>query len=67
MVPVGNPGNAADPATGSLYGAVGYNYNIGKYDVTLAQYAAFSTPWPQTDPYGLYNSYMGTDYHHPRH
>jgi hypothetical protein len=25
---VGNPGNAADPATVSLYGAVGYAYNI---------------------------------------
>jgi hypothetical protein len=31
-VPVGNAGNAADPATGSVYGSVGYNYNIGKYD-----------------------------------
>jgi formylglycine-generating enzyme len=36
--PVGNPGNAADPATGSLYGAVPYSYNVGKYDVTNSQY-----------------------------
>jgi hypothetical protein len=35
MVPVGNPGNAADPTTG--YGAVAYNYSIGTYDVTLSQ------------------------------
>lgn len=30
-VPVGNAGNAADPATGSLYGAVAYNYQIASY------------------------------------
>ena len=36
-VNVGNPGNAADPATGSLYGAVAYAYQIGKYEVTNAQ------------------------------
>ena len=35
--PVGNAGNAPDPATGSLYGAVAYNYNIGTYDVTSNQ------------------------------
>ena len=33
FVTVGDPGNVADPATGSLYGAVPYSYNIGKYDV----------------------------------
>jgi formylglycine-generating enzyme len=40
-VPVGSPGNAPDLATGSLYGAVPYNYRIGTYDVTNAQYAEF--------------------------
>jgi len=40
-VTVGNPGNAADPATGSLYGSVSYTYDIGEYDVTDSQYAAF--------------------------
>lgn len=39
MVPVGDPGNAADPTTG--YGAVASNYSIGKYEVTVAQYVAF--------------------------
>jgi formylglycine-generating enzyme required for sulfatase activity len=39
--PVGNAGNAADPVTGSLYGAVGYDYNIGTKDVTNRQYAEF--------------------------
>jgi hypothetical protein len=37
-VPVGNAGNAPDN-TG--YGAVGYTYQIGKYEVTNAQYAEF--------------------------
>ena len=27
-VTIGNPGNAADPATGSLYGAVSYAYDM---------------------------------------
>ena len=40
-VPVGNPGNAPDPATGSLYGSVDYDYSIGEYDVTSSQYTAF--------------------------
>ncbi len=34
-VPVGHPGNANDPSTGSLFGGVAYNYNIGEYDVTV--------------------------------
>jgi formylglycine-generating enzyme required for sulfatase activity len=37
FVAVGNAGNAADD-TG--YGAVGYNYRIGKYEVTADQWAA---------------------------
>jgi formylglycine-generating enzyme required for sulfatase activity len=60
-VPVGSPGNAPDPATGSLYGAVPYNYNIGTFDVTNAQYAAFlNAKASVTDPYGLWNSNMST-------
>lgn len=60
-VSVGNAGNAADPATGSLYGAVAYAYNIGKYEVTNAQYTEFLNA---VDPTGanarnLYNPNMG--------
>jgi formylglycine-generating enzyme required for sulfatase activity len=56
MVPVGNAGNAAD-TTG--YGSVGYNYDIGKYDVTTAQYTAFlNAVATESDPYGLYYSSM---------
>jgi formylglycine-generating enzyme required for sulfatase activity len=58
--PVGNPGNANDPATGNLYGGVGYNYNIGTYDVTNSQYVEFLNAKDSTgaNPLGLYNSSM---------
>jgi formylglycine-generating enzyme required for sulfatase activity len=64
-VTVGNPGNAADTADGDKfttgvqrYGAVGYTYQIGKYEVTNAQYGAFLNAAAKTDSYGLYNSDM---------
>ena len=58
-VPVGDAGNCAD-TTG--YGAVAYNYNIGKYDVTNAQYAEFLTAKAtSSDPYGLWNSSMSSN------
>ena len=55
FVTVDNPGNTAD-TTG--YGSVGYVYQMGKYDVTLAQYTQFLNAVAKTDTYGLYNSYM---------
>jgi len=60
-VPVGNPGNAADPATGNLYGGVAYSYRIGTTEVTNAQYAAFLNAKAATDPLALYNTGMGSD------
>jgi formylglycine-generating enzyme required for sulfatase activity len=42
FVSIGNAGNGTDPATGNLYGAVSYNYRIGKYEVTNAQWNAFT-------------------------
>src|ERR1700733_7168984 len=60
-VPVGNPGNATDPATSNLYGSVAYSYSIGKYDVTVGQYATFLNAVAATDTYGLYNTSMATD------
>ncbi len=56
-VPVGNPGNAAD-THGDGYGAVAYEYNIGKYEVTAGQYTEFLNAVADTDTYGLYNSNM---------
>ncbi len=55
-VPVGNLGNAAD-STG--FGAVAYDYRIGKYEVTNAQYAEFLNAKAKSDPLGLYDSNMG--------
>ena len=60
-VTVGNPGNANDPATGSLYGAVNYSYQIGKYDVTIGQYTEFLNAVAKTDTYSLYNTNMADD------
>ena len=60
FVTVGDAGNAPD--TDGL-GAVGYVYQIGTYDVTTVQYAAFLNAVATSgDPYDLYNSAMATDY-----
>ena len=55
-VPVGNAGNAAD-TTG--YGAVGYAYNIGTYEVTNAQYVDFLNAKGASNSNGIYNLTMG--------
>jgi len=60
LVAVGNPGNANDTG-GSHIGAVAYDYQIGKYDVTIGQYTAFLNAVAATDTNSLYNSRMGTD------
>ena len=59
MVTVGNPGNAND-TTG--YGAVNYEYRIGKYEVTIQQYTAFLNAVDPngTNPNGIYNSTNAT-------
>lgn len=56
---VGDIGNAAD-TTG--YGAVNYAYNIGKYEVTTAQYSEFLNAVAATDTYGLYSDLMNNTY-----
>jgi sulfatase modifying factor 1 len=61
LVPVGNPGNANDPATGNLFGGVAYDYQIGKYEVTIGQYKDFLNAVAATDTYSLYNASMGTN------
>lgn len=61
-VAVGNAGNAADTLTG--YGAVGYNYSIGKYEVTAGQYTAFLNAKAVTDTYGLYSAAMDMGFHY---
>ena len=59
-VSVGHAGNAADPETGSLYGAVAYEYQIGKYEVTNAQYGEFLNAVDPggTNANGIWNTQM---------
>jgi formylglycine-generating enzyme len=64
-VPVGDPGNVGELSGGSagdvparICGSVGYTYNIGKYEVTAAQYTEFLNAVAKTDPYGLYDTGM---------
>jgi formylglycine-generating enzyme required for sulfatase activity len=57
-VTVGNSGNAND-TTG--FGAVAYEYQIGTYEVTNTQYAAFLNAVAATDTFSLYNTNMGSE------
>ena len=61
FVAVGDAGNAADtrPVRGEYYfGDVSYEYQIGKYETTNAQYATFLNTVAASDPHGLYNTNM---------
>ena len=63
-VTVGNPGNPADPLNSDAFpgiGSVSYEYRIGKYEVTNAQYAAFLNAVAASDPNGLWAGSMGAD------
>ena len=61
-VPVGDIGNAAEwqgYLPGPNVGAVGYEYSIGKYEVTVGQYTEFlNAKAGSADPMGLYNGGM---------
>ena len=59
LVAVGNPGNKAD-STG--FGEVGYEYRIGKVEVSNDQYAEFlNAVAVKDDKYKLYNAHMSGD------
>ncbi len=63
-VTVGNAENAADTTFDPVgYGAVGYVYNIGKYEVTNSQYTAFLNAADPTgaNANGIYNTTMGSN------
>jgi formylglycine-generating enzyme len=68
FVTVGDKGNDGEQSRlisngdPTYYGAVSYTYQIGKYDVTIAQYCQFLNAVAKTDTYGLYNPIMGTFY-----
>jgi formylglycine-generating enzyme required for sulfatase activity len=66
-VSVGYAGNAADTADGDpstlgvqRYGAVAYEYKIGKNETTIGQYAEFLNAVAKSDPYALYSTSMTT-------
>lgn len=61
-VAVGNAGNAAHSTTG--YGSVNYNYHIGTYEVTNAQYTAFLNAVAATDTHNLYKDTYHNHYAH---
>jgi formylglycine-generating enzyme required for sulfatase activity len=55
-VPVGDAGNVPDTRHDAAgYGRVDYDYRIGKYEVTAAQYCEFLNHKAKSDPYGLYD------------
>ena len=61
-VGVGNLGNTGDVQSEGTFGAVGYNYNIGKYEVTAGQYRDLLNAVDPTgaNSRGLYNSEMNS-------
>jgi formylglycine-generating enzyme required for sulfatase activity len=69
-VPIRNPGNANDTHDAG-YGAVSYDYSIGKYEVTNAQYVAFlnakatlrDESSTSNDLLRLYNASMSSNLH----
>jgi formylglycine-generating enzyme required for sulfatase activity len=58
-VTVGHAGNTGNSATYNQMGAVGYVYQIGKYEVTNAQYTEFLNAKAAVDNHGLYHIGMG--------
>ena len=61
LVPVREEFNLGDDTNRNL-GRVVYDFQMGKYEVTNEEYAAFLNAVAKTDSfYGLYNTRMGTD------
>ena len=59
-VVVGDPGNSPDSTTG--HGAVNDVFKIGKYPITAEQFKIFlNSVASNSDPYGLYSSWMNDD------
>lgn len=56
-----NETNASSWGAGYGYGGVDYDYRIGMYEVTIAQYTIFLNAVAASDPYNLWNSNMQTN------
>jgi len=52
--------NAGDPGQIGAPGVVPYSFEIGKFEVTNAQYAEFLNAVAKADPNALYNPFMGS-------
>jgi sulfatase modifying factor 1 len=59
LLKVGNINNIADPLTG--FGSIDYEYKIGKYIITIAQYTQFLNNIAFEDKYNLYDERMAID------
>jgi len=57
-VSVGDSGNACDTQSQGCFGAVAYDYQISKYEVTNAQYTEFLNAVADTDTNALYTTLM---------
>ncbi len=58
-VTIGDPGNACDTQPQGCFGSVAGEYQISKFEVTVAQYTEFLNAVAASDPNGLYNTDMG--------
>jgi hypothetical protein len=56
-----NPTDAGNTSGASVYGRVPYDFSIGKYEVSLAQYTRFLNAVAASDTYSLYNPSMATN------
>lgn len=65
-VAVGDLGNSSDVAWSEFswgpFGAVNYQYSIGRYEVTNAQYTAFLNAKAATDSHDLYSAGMAGEF-----
>jgi formylglycine-generating enzyme required for sulfatase activity len=64
LVDITSPNNTPDSTSNcfsTLCGAVAYEYSIGRYEVTNAQYAEFLNAVADADPNNLYNASMDSD------
>ena len=54
--------DSGNPADNTGYGAVNYDFLMGKFEVTVGQYTEFLNAVAASDPYGLYSHIMWIDY-----